>query len=114
MTRLEGGLTTLAKAQKDTEELSAELAIKNKDIAEKKIIVTELIADITAKSEIASVQQKGAVEKKTFLEGQSVIIAEQEAQATKALEAAIPKIQAAEVAVQNIKQSDISETKGIN
>jgi dynein heavy chain len=45
--RLEGGLTTLEKAAEDTKTLSEELAIKNADIAEKKIIVEELIADIT-------------------------------------------------------------------
>jgi len=31
--RLEGGLTTLSKAQKDTEALSQELSIKNAEIA---------------------------------------------------------------------------------
>jgi hypothetical protein len=54
--RLEGGLATLAKAQEDTEVLSKELAIKNAEIAEKKTVVEELIADITDKSEIAGKQ----------------------------------------------------------
>lgn len=54
--RLEGGLTTLAKAQEDTELLSKELAIKNAEIAEKKKVVEELIADITEKSEVAGKQ----------------------------------------------------------
>lgn len=44
--RLEGGLTTLAKASEDTQVLSEELAVKNAEIAEKKAIVEELIADI--------------------------------------------------------------------
>jgi dynein heavy chain len=51
--RLEGGLTTLAKAAEDTKILSADLAIKNQEIAEKKVVVEELIADITEKSEVA-------------------------------------------------------------
>jgi dynein heavy chain, axonemal len=58
--RLEGGLTTLAKAQEDTEILSQELAIKNAEIAEKKKIVEELIEDIQAKSIIASKQMESA------------------------------------------------------
>jgi hypothetical protein len=33
--------------------LSKELAIKNEEIAEKKAVVEELIADITEKSEVA-------------------------------------------------------------
>jgi len=41
--RLEGGLTTLKKAQEDTEGLSLELAEKNKDIAKKTAEVTVMI-----------------------------------------------------------------------
>ena len=41
--RLEGGLSTLARAQQDTEVLSKELAIQNEIIAEKTVVVTELI-----------------------------------------------------------------------
>jgi len=41
--RLEGGLTTLKKAQEDTEVLSIELAEKNKDIAKKTTEVTVMI-----------------------------------------------------------------------
>lgn len=65
--RLEGGLTTLEKASADTKVLSEELAIKNADIAEKKIVVEELIADITQKNEVATKQQKMATEKKEYL-----------------------------------------------
>jgi len=72
--RLEGGLTTLEKASEDTKTLSEELAIKNADIAEKKIIVEELIADITTKSEVATQSAKIAGEKKEFLAVQSVEI----------------------------------------
>lgn len=82
--RLEGGLTTLAKAQQDTEALSKELAIKNTVIAEKTVVVEELIKDITAKSEVAGVKAKAAGEKKEYLDKQSVIIAKEEAEATKA------------------------------
>jgi dynein heavy chain len=49
--RLDGGLITLARAQEDTEELSKVLEVKNKDIAEKSIVVAELIKEIGAKSE---------------------------------------------------------------
>ncbi len=44
--------------------LSKELAIKNEEIAEKKNVVAELIADITEKSAIAGKQQIMAAEKK--------------------------------------------------
>jgi hypothetical protein len=65
--RLEGGLTTLEKAAEDTKTLSEELAIKNADIAEKKVVVEELIADITEKSTVATKSAKIASEKKEFL-----------------------------------------------
>jgi dynein heavy chain len=51
--RLEGGLTTLAKATEDTQILSEELAVKNAIIAEKKVVVEALIANIQGKTEIA-------------------------------------------------------------
>lgn len=63
--RLDGGLVTLKKAAEDTEILSKELAEKNKVIAEKAIEVEALIKDITAKSEVAAVQQAAAQAKKT-------------------------------------------------
>lgn len=93
MRRLEGGLTTLAKAQEDTEVLSKELAIKNEEIAEKKKIVEELIADITEKSEIAGKQQAFAAEKKEQLDAQSIIIAREEEEARIALDEALPALE---------------------
>lgn len=101
--RLEGGLTTLAKAQEDTEILSKELAIKNAEIADKKKVVEELIADINEKSEIAGKQQAVAAEKKAFLDVQSVKIAEEEAEASKALEESLPALEAASQALSNIR-----------
>lgn len=47
MRRLEGGLQTLAEAQEDTKVLGDELQVQNAMISEKKIIVEQLIADIT-------------------------------------------------------------------
>ncbi len=111
--RLEGGLTTLAKAQEDTEILSQELAIKNAEIAEKKKIVEELIADIQQKSEIAGKQMEAAAQKKADLDVQSVIIAQEEAEASKALEEAIPALEAAQQALNNISSKDITEIKAL-
>jgi len=49
--RLDGGLVTLVRAAEDTEELQKVLEVKNKDIAEKSVVVAELIKDIGVKSE---------------------------------------------------------------
>lgn len=93
--------------------MSKELAIKNEEIAEKKKVVEELIADITEKSEIAGQAQKLAIEKKAFLDVQSVQIAQEEAEASKALEEALPALEQANAALALIKQADISEVKSM-
>ena len=54
VTRLEGGLATLAKAADDTAVLQEELAIQDADIAEKKAVVETMISNINAKTKIAS------------------------------------------------------------
>jgi len=113
VSRLEGGLTTLAKAQQDTEALSKELAAANIIIGEKKVVVAALIADITEKSEIAAVKQKSASEKRESLEKQGVIIAREEAIASKALEEAIPALTAAKEALKNIDQKALTEIKAL-
>jgi len=111
--RLEGGLTTLAKAAEDTKILSAELAIKNEEIAEKKIIVEALIADITQKSETASKKQKEASEKKAFLAVKSVEINEKKEEANRDMEAAAPALLAAKAALQNVQAKQITEIKAL-
>ena len=97
--RLEGGLTTLAKAQEDTQILKEELAVQNAEIAEKKAIVEELLADIAQKSEIAGRQQKIATEKKKELDIAAVEIAKESAIADEKLKEAEPAVAAAQAAV---------------
>ncbi len=54
-----------------------------------------------------------AAEKKAFLDVQSVIIAQEEAEASKALEEAIPALEAAKEALNNVRQQDIGEIKAL-
>ena len=54
-----------------------------------------------------------ASEKKAFLDVQSVVIAQEEAEAAKALEEAIPALEAAQQALNNIKAADITEIKSL-
>jgi flagellar hook-basal body complex protein FliE len=55
--------------------------MKNEIIAEKTIVVNEMIDDITKKSNVASIQQKEASEKEEYLSKESVVIAREEAEA---------------------------------
>jgi len=54
VTRLEGGLATLATASDVTAVLQEELEVKDADIAEKKAVVETMISNINAKTKIAS------------------------------------------------------------
>jgi dynein heavy chain len=89
--------------------LSIVLAEKNKVIGEKSIVVNGIIKDITEKSETATIQAKAATEKKEILDKQAIIIAREDAHATKALEEAIPALQEAELAVADISRPAITE-----
>lgn len=72
-----------------------------------------LIDDISEKSEVASVQQKAAGEKKAYLDKQSVIIEREEAEAAEALKAAIPALEAAKAALANINKPALDEIKAL-
>ena len=54
-----------------------------------------------------------ATEKKAFLDVQSVKIAAEESEASKALDEALPALEAAKAALSNIKQSSITEVKSL-
>jgi dynein heavy chain len=111
--RLEGGLTTLAKAAQDTKELSEVLAEKNVVIGEKTVVVNEVIKDIDAKTAVATVQSEAATKKKKELDAQAIVIAREDAAATKALEEAIPALQEAELAVADIKRPALTEIQAL-
>lgn len=81
VTRLEGGLATLVKAADDTAVLQEELAIQDADIAEKKVVVEGMIADISAKTIIANKQEAECSETKASLEIQNAEISIKKAEA---------------------------------
>jgi len=111
--RLEGGLATLENASEVCKDLQEELSEKNIVIADKKVIVEKIIFDIQGKSEVAGKQQKAAAEKKGVLSVQSVEIAAAKAEATEELKAAAPALAAAQLALTQIKQADITEVKNL-
>jgi len=111
--RLEGGLQTLAEAQEDTKVLGDELTIQNAKISEKKIVVEQLIADITAQQETAQAQEKVALQTEADLEVKSKQIEIEEKEAEIALQAAIPALEQAQAALANVKGPDIVEVKSM-
>ena len=67
-----------------------ELAIQDADIAEKKAVVEEMIANIMQKSEIANKQEAAASEKKILLEAQNIEITVKKEEADAELAVAQP------------------------
>ena len=102
VTRLEGGLATLAKAADDTAVLQEELAVQDADIAEKKVVVEEMIANINAKTETANKQEATCSEKKAFLEVQNKEITQKKAEADEELSRAQPIIEKAQLALNDV------------
>ena len=114
VTRLEGGLATLAKAADDTAVLQEELAIQDADIAEKKTVVEEMIANIMQKSEIANRQEAAASEKKASLTVQNIEITAKKKEADDELSAAQPVIIEAQAALNDIHQKELTELKTVS
>jgi dynein heavy chain len=103
----------LAAAASETEILSKDLAERNEIIATKKVVVTGLIEEVTAKAEIAEKDSKAAAIKKDQLDKDSVIIAREEAEAAESLKAATPALEAAKEALKEVNSSDIAVVKNL-
>lgn len=112
--RLEGGLTTLAKAAEDTKVLGDELQIKSADIAVKREGVEIVIADVNEKTADASVKQKDAKELEEKITIESAKIAKMSAEANEELKAAEPALLEAKEALKVLKADDMNELKAYN
>jgi dynein heavy chain len=93
--RFDGGLKQLAAAAAATADLSKDLTEKNKIIAEKQTVVTEIIADVKTKSAAAEKDAAEANILEDKLAKDAVVIAREEASAQEALAAATPALEAA-------------------
>ena len=79
VTRLEGGLATLAKATEDTKILGDELEIQNAQINERRAVVETIIADVNAKTENAAKSQQIAKALAKEILEQNIIVQQEEA-----------------------------------
>jgi dynein heavy chain, axonemal len=113
VTRLTGGLATLEKTQGEVQILREELEVQDSIISEKKQVVEALIEDITAKKEVATKQQNEASVVKKKLDEDAIIIEKERKEAEIVLQAAQPAVEAAEAALQEVNQKDLSEVKAL-
>eukprot|EP00750_Incisomonas_marina_P009230 INCI15857.2.p1 GENE.INCI15857.2~~INCI15857.2.p1 ORF type:complete len:4529 (-),score=890.01 INCI15857.2:58-13644(-) len=109
--RLEGGLTKLIGAATAVEKMSAELEKKKVIVDAKTKDVQAMISEITVKKQTASEQQESATKKEEELNVASAVIAEENAKAQAALQEAIPALDAAAKALDNLDKKDITEIK---
>ncbi|XP_035829687.1 dynein heavy chain 10, axonemal isoform X2 [Aplysia californica] len=109
--RLQGGLSKIADA-------SAMLAVLNEKLAVQKVAVTEKSAACEALLEEISTGTKQASEKKKFAEAKGEEIAEQskiieveKKEAEDALAEALPALEAARIALDDLDKSDVTEIR---
>lgn len=109
--RLEGGLTKLTEAQTAVDVMTVELKEQKVIVDAKTKDVQSLIADIGERQAVADRQQADAKVKADDLARNGALIAEESAKANKALEAALPALEAAASALDNLNKDDITEIK---
>jgi dynein heavy chain len=112
--RLGGGLTKLVEAQAAVDVMSVELREQKIIVDGKTVLVQALIKDIGERQAIADRQQADATVKATELAVQGKIITEESGKASIALEAALPALEAAASALDNLNKDDITEIKAFN
>ena len=109
--RLDGGLQKLIQASVEVGELQVKLAEASVILNAKTKEVNELIASITTNKAEAETQSEQAMIRKEEVTVMSEQIAIDKAEAETALDAALPALEAAKEALQNINSDDINLVK---
>lgn len=109
--RLEGGLQKLIEAAAAVDRMKVVLTEKKIVVDDKTEKVQALIAVIQEKTSAASVSQEQATVKQKFAAEQAIIIAKQKEEADEALMEALPAVEAASRALENLDKNDLTELK---
>lgn len=109
--RLEGGLMKLIEAADAVDQMQIELSEKKIVVDEKTQHVEAMIREIQAKSEVANKQQADASIKQQHVQEQSEVISKEKALADEALMEALPAVEAAAAALENLDKKDLDEIK---
>lgn len=109
--RLDGGLSKLIQASED-------LAVLNKKLEKQKIAVTEktqacekLLEEITSRTAQAKEKQELALAKNKELGEQNIVIAAEKSAAEDALQAALPALEEARIALSDLDRGDVTEIR---
>ncbi|KAL8274185.1 hypothetical protein Esti_001870 [Eimeria stiedai] len=109
--RLEGGLQKMNKAAESVKIMNAQVEAKKGVIDERKRTIEALISNINEKSTKASKRREEARATERQISQDQAIINQEKASADKALTAAIPTLEAAARALENLDKKDITEIK---
>nr|CEL69705.1 TPA: Dynein heavy chain 10, axonemal [Neospora caninum Liverpool] len=109
--RLEGGLSKMANATEAVKVMNQELAEKKIIVDERRRNVENLINDIEEKSAKASRRQEEATAAAQQISEDQIVITREKQSADEALAAAIPALEAAARALENLDKKDITEIK---
>lgn len=111
VSRLKGGLAKLVEAAEAVDRMQVELSEKKIVVDEKTLACEALIKTIEEKSTVATKQQEVAAATQIECEKASVLIAREKEEADAALLEALPAVEAAASALQELSKADLTEIK---
>ncbi|XP_046382890.1 dynein axonemal heavy chain 10 [Ischnura elegans] len=109
--RLSSGLTKIDEASEELDVLNQKLALQKIAVAEKTAACEALLAEITSATGEATSKKEIAIEKSSQMEEQSKVIKKEKAEAEEALADALPALEAARMALQDLEKADITEIR---
>uniref|UniRef100_A0A673CHG9 Dynein axonemal heavy chain 10 n=1 Tax=Sphaeramia orbicularis TaxID=375764 RepID=A0A673CHG9_9TELE len=109
--RLEGGLDKLKEASEQLAELNVKLAEQKVVLAEKSTACTALLEEISTNTTVAEEKKTLAESKAKEIEEQNKVIAVQKKEAEHSLAEALPALEAARHALQDLEKSDVTEIR---
>nr|CAD7428941.1 unnamed protein product [Timema monikensis] len=109
--RLSGGLTKIAEASKELDELNKKLAVQKIAVAEKTAACERLLGEIKNATQVATEMKDEVTMKSNAMEEQSKIIAVEKKDAEEALADALPALETARLALSDLDKADITEIR---
>ncbi|KAL3317580.1 Dynein heavy chain 10, axonemal [Cichlidogyrus casuarinus] len=109
--RLMSGLTKLAEASVQLEELNAKLEVQRVAVAEKTNACVSLLEGITSGTKMATEKKETAIIKGKEIEIQSVEISKEKKEAEAVLQEALPVLEQARLALDDLEKSDVTEIR---
>lgn len=109
--RLDGGLSKLLAASEQLKELNEKLEIQKVAVTEKSEACEKLLIEIQRATEQANEKKAMAVGKREEIAEQNKEIVVEKAEAEEALAMALPALEEAKLALQDLDKSDVTEIR---